>query len=573
MFIVVPAPEHEFAYGIPTTGLKPDYFLVSSMSYLAVDDLLADLRRLCEPGVLGFYSQFEVTEVIGMPNGQDPFNVLTVLVAEEHASPKTPDFIGDRISVPKLKGVKFGLVRYTRTLPEVFSAVRRLAQGEHWALSGLPLKLSRGCGIPPVLAPADSFRTVPMNAILKNNFWDGSYVLELFDEAKDLVSDLLTSPPRLMALAEAVSSRVPLRIAGLSDRLGNVVFQLPIDIVRSRLSHLSDGIDFEIAWHPRATPRELEVHATAHRDHLITGQSIVRLDGERTRLPLQSVQDPYLVNVWDPRHGILLSASGEQVRLQQMTFGLGVTGAAERLMTLPDEGEHRVPVTYVQPSTTLGTAREHQRWTLDRLYSEEASGLARSRRFRQYNAAGPAASAHADAVDDLRHLIRQYGRHGVWLWDPYLSARDILQTLFFNPYAGAPMRALASARKASGLDGQANLHWIATQRAGLSNCHSNYHGLELEYRALNGNAGWDFHDRFLIFPNVDGRTLAWSLGISVNQAGDSHHILQQVDNGRLVAEAFDQLWNALGSEQVVWKWPMRLRPAAKKSQGTSVTAA
>lgn len=69
-------------------------------------------------------------------------------------------------------------------------------------------------------------------------------------------------------------------------------------------------------------------------------------------------------------------------------------------------------------------------------------------------------------------------------------------------------------------------------------------------------AGWSFHDRFLIFPGSETGALAWSLGTSVSRLGMQHHILQRVDDGQLVADAFNELWNSLqGVENLVWKTP------------------
>jgi hypothetical protein len=94
------------------------------------------------------------------------------------------------------------------------------------------------------------------------------------------------------------------------------------------------------------------------------------------------------------------------------------------------------------------------------------------------------------------------------------------------------------------------------QRAILLGANSNLRGLRLEYRMKTGPAGWAFHDRFLIFPETDNGALAWSLGASVNSVGKQHHILQQVDDGQLVADAFSELWNQLGqAEHLVWKTP------------------
>ena len=79
-------------------------------------------------------------------------------------------------------------------------------------------------------------------------------------------------------------------------------------------------------------------------------------------------------------------------------------------------------------------------------------------------------------------------------------------------------------------------------------------GLKLDFRLRRKGAGWKFHDRFLIFPQVSGPALAWSLGTSVNSLGASHHILQKVGNGELVQNAFLSLWDRLEAEHYkVWR--------------------
>ena len=76
--------------------------------------------------------------------------------------------------------------------------------------------------------------------------------------------------------------------------------------------------------------------------------------------------------------------------------------------------------------------------------------------------------------------------------------------------------------------------------------------LNLEIRGKIGTNGYDFHDRFLIFPSEKPKV--WSLGISVNQLGKSHHILQEVKNAKHILNAFNQLWEELNREEcLVWK--------------------
>ncbi|PRE02950.1 hypothetical protein C6P77_06280 [Burkholderia ambifaria] len=93
-------------------------------------------------------------------------------------------------------------------------------------------------------------------------------------------------------------------------------------------------------------------------------------------------------------------------------------------------------------------------------------------------------------------------------------------------------------------------------RQTLNGCQSNWRGLKLELRVQTGSTGWDFHDRFLIFPSGPDGAMAWSLGTSVNSVGKAHHILQKVDNAQLVVDAFTDLWELLSeSDHLIWKKP------------------
>jgi hypothetical protein len=98
--------------------------------------------------------------------------------------------------------------------------------------------------------------------------------------------------------------------------------------------------------------------------------------------------------------------------------------------------------------------------------------------------------------------------------------------------------------------------FVEQQRQEFADAQSNLRGLRLEYRARIGPRGWGFHDRFLIFPRKDRGAFAWSLGTSVNSLGKQHHILQRVDDGQRIMDAFLELWNELDTfEHLIWKTP------------------
>lgn len=68
---------------------------------------------------------------------------------------------------------------------------------------------------------------------------------------------------------------------------------------------------------------------------------------------------------------------------------------------------------------------------------------------------------------------------------------------------------------------------------------------------------WNKHQEIIllgiiIFPLEKPRV--WSLGASVNQLGEKHHILQEVKNAQHILNAFEELWAQLNHEEcIVWK--------------------
>jgi hypothetical protein len=257
--------------------------------------------------------------------------------------------------------------------------------------------------------------------------------------------------------------------------------------------------------------------------------------------------------IWDEEHRVLLAATGPGSFIETVAFNMQVADPEPRTFTIKmDDGSvqsRRVGLVGHSMDSLIGNPApdDNGGWTAKRMYAEEARQLTEQRRFVQYRPKpGQTDSSHQKALEDLRLLIRQYGKEGAWLWDPYLNAHDILETLFYCPYGRADLRGLTVPRAGTPEE----------MREELDGTQSNWRGLRLEFRASRGSAGSDFHDRFLIFPGGDQGALAWSLGTSVNGVGKAHHILQRVDNGRLIMDAFLDLWDSLGGpEHLIWKKP------------------
>jgi len=562
----------------------------------AIDHSIAWLKRTSAFGVLGMYTHAEVTEVVGYlaAKPKTPINIFSIAVLETRKgeSPSKPIFLhGDeRIELKSLPGWSFGVVRYLTKLERLVTTYEGFASQSVWNLGGMPLRLGEMAPIAPQFVPSDSTEVTALNRLLKNNFWNGSYILELFDNTKCNLGAFLDVPSRLQELSERVQERVPLQLASLTDRLGNIIVQFPATALLSQFRMGADGFAVEVDWHPEVQPRPLRAVSSMEFDGILCGYGSVPFDSTTTNVRTHDSSGGNRHLIWDESNQLILAATNPTYYILQVGINQTINVPEPRVFhCVNDDGSlspQRIDLRRSLPKNLVGEPDHHayRGWTRKRIYKDEETRLEEARHFVQYRPdQNKSAASRAKAISDIRFLVDRYGQDGVWLWDPYLSARDLLDTLFHCRHAGTSMRALTDGleprepastpeegkltkayfrrkaerqRHARSVRNGATKKFIDAQRATLNRAAGNLQGLSLEYRIRTGSAGFKFHDRFLIFPRIEEPPLAWSLGASVNGAGKAHHILQRVDNGRLILEAFEALWGQLGgSRQLIWNTP------------------
>ena len=206
-----------------------------------------ELKKLTKNGIIGIYRSFEITEIIGSQQGNEPVNFLTLAVAEPAVSPTGEVPEAHFLNQSRLKlsstGWKFGIARYRIPLQTLVDAVNHFSLTGEWKPGSDPLQVGTLKAVPSQFVPADAFDEDPWNRVLKNNFWEGSHVLELFDTTKQHVQFLLDDSRLLTSLAQLINPHAPIAVDGLSDRLGNVLIQLPVTAISrhvcARLHHES----------------------------------------------------------------------------------------------------------------------------------------------------------------------------------------------------------------------------------------------------------------------------------------------------------------------------------------------
>lgn len=567
------------------------------MEKWTVEQLLEEQKRLLKPGLIGFFESFEITEIVGFQKDGTVTNFFSLIVAEPGSPPEGPVthecLTQERIA---LKGseYKFGVFRFRVSTQFLVNVLERFAKTGEWQTGAKPLKVGKLEAVVPQFVHADFNDPHPWNGVLKNNFYEGSHVLELFDTTKEASRFLLQDSRLLTELSQKIRSVVLMDIDGLSDRLGNIAIQLPVTVISTgvRGSPVGDQ-SVRVAWHEKATPRPLRVSCEIYGDSTVDAfdsktVGVPPVNPEDSTFKLRSPGGGARTYVWDDENQVLLSASPVQTFMLMAGISFHATsiddpGEPKREFSVPLKGAaprpEEVELKRVNKPHFLGSPPERPRepWRSERIFKMSSRQLQERKEFVQYGQF--TGRSRKEALADIHWLLEMHGAMGAWLWDPFLNAEDVLQTLFFSPHRNADLRALSNgnsvespgdgeedddqavaasapslgeAQASPAIDG--SIAWMNEQRAMLDTYCGNRIGLKLDFRLRRKGAGWKFHDRFLIFPQGDGRALAWSLGTSVNSFGTSHHILQKVSNGELVQNAFLSLWERLDQKHYqVWK--------------------
>src|SRR5471032_2271188 len=174
-----------------------------------VDRTLSKLQELVEPGVIGFYRSVEITEVIGV-QGKVVTNFLTLAVAEPLEAPLEIDWKSVLLNGKerhKLPGTDWdvAIAQYRLPLKTFLEKVAEFGTNGQWKPAPIPIQTGTLVALPPQFVPSDGNDHHPWNGVLKNNFFEGAHVLELFDTDKTRLRFLFDDSRRLTNLAETVN--------------------------------------------------------------------------------------------------------------------------------------------------------------------------------------------------------------------------------------------------------------------------------------------------------------------------------------------------------------------------------
>lgn len=191
--------------------------------------LLREYENLISCKSLGTYNCCEMISIfLWNKRTKIASNMYTIFVFDERpvVDKKTENLLDKLMSITDA----FSLGIHRKVLPVsevriIFELLCNSRNNQEVDIGEGELQIGNLEGVPKTFVQQNSTKTVLLNKVLKNNFKNGSYILEFFDTDKKVNKKL--SKDELKKTTDAIYRVIPIDLFSVSDRIGNFMFQFP----------------------------------------------------------------------------------------------------------------------------------------------------------------------------------------------------------------------------------------------------------------------------------------------------------------------------------------------------------
>lgn len=542
-----------------------------------------DFHTLIDCGVLNSCNYAEVVQVILLRKKDNVcLNYFThVLFSSGFSEEESSVFLTDRpISINSEYKVLITKEKIARD--SVLDILQNAAESQTWEWKEdkallddvFPMDLQFIPETDPTGSKTSDSTLVPIElALYGSNFSGGYYLCELFS-AKTVLAKSLSTDDNRKIQDEINKAKIGFNLESLFDRIGNIVCKIPMDIIRHKPVKLSPerGIAGRFILENSCTePLECVLQIILESDHTIIETRVEEMvfseKGEIREYSIDPNRYSNRIILSDKKSGIIYYSAVRDYSFGSNYYAMitppqfGIQSSLKRIIVI-DGQDKEIELTNIAGIGEVSIEKEifeiekrQHKWMTEYEYKHHF--------FRSF-VVGQENEAIQTVIDICNDRDLFWDLEEVWLVDPYLSADDILKTVVYCGKYGISIKCLTHIAAINGnretrtettTEGESLFETTVSRYNGiLKNALGKQTDLKLEYRTVAGMTGISFHDRYLILKCGLNKSRAWSLGISVNSLGKSHHIIQIVQSPMDVIDTIDTIWNqSLREECLIFK--------------------
>jgi len=410
--------------------------------------------------------------------------------------------------------------------------------------------------LPKTHIPSLFYNSVQINKILKPNFWGDKYILEFI--SIETPFDGIFSASDFYKVNEVISNHLPINLSLVNDRIGSFIFQFPITLISIESGRSYDWCKATLSMriHPQLIHNnDICTIIKTKLDDTTTGFNSFNGVFENIELKLGDSNNLELL-IFNTTNAIIYKNSLVNFfRGAYFSGGFSIQNAEPRIITHKDGSTIEITLVSYALDERTETEKYYDSRTNERVLNNDI--LNHSGDFQDFYH-----GEEEKALKYIRERLEQYADSSaeIWLWDPFLRFQDIVETLYYVSKINIPMKCITSYREIKSHDKKC-IDYLSFRNSEKDKFLSQKNlGINLEFRAVHDNIGFNFHDRFLFFiPNESEKIpIVYSLGTSINKLGAKHHLVMQTVYPRNIVKAFQGLWKELvgDNESLIIKLPV-----------------
>ena len=530
-----------------------------------------DFHTLIDCGVLNSCNYAEVVQVILLRKKDNVcLNYFThVLFSSDFSEEESSVFLTDRpISINSEYKVLITKEKIARD--SVLDILQNAAESQTWEWKEdkallddvFPIDLQFIPETDPTGSKTSDSTLVPIElALYGSNFSGGYYLCELFSAKTVLATSLSTDDNR--KIQDVINkAKLGFNLESLFDRVGNIMCKIPMDIIRHKPVKLSPerGIAGQFILENSCTePLECVLQIILESDNTIIETRVEEMvfseKGEIREYSIDPNRYISRIILADKKSGIIYYSAVRDYSFGSNYYAMitppqfGIQSSLKRIIVI-DGRDKEIELTNI--AGIGGVSIDKEIFEIEKRQHKWMTEYEYKHHFFRSFVVGQENEAIQTVIDICNDRDLFWDLEEVWLVDPYLSADDILKTVVYCGKYGISIKCLTHIAAINGnretriettTEGESLFEATVSRYNGiLKNALGKQKDLKLEYRTVAGMTGISFHDRYLILKCGLNKSRAWSLGISVNSLGKSHHIIQIVQSPMDVIDTIEILY-------------------------------
>ena len=375
---------------------------------------IESIERILAMPSIGNFKCIELFEVIGIKDSNPPFNIFSLAIAHETDLPLTEKekITPNLIKLKADKSQKFGVLKRIVSIEDFLNIISYLVTPDSNEDNGTKLCYGHLKAIPPVYVPPLERGKNEFLGLLKNNFFGGSHLFEWFDESKEYVAPLIKNLATLDEFSEKLQGYLPIKIGTHSDRLGNIVVQIPCAAVAFTIER-RDKHSHQLLSNLAVSPHfsgEINFSGIFWREQhgsIIDFQKISLVIGENI-IPFQQINGSGYYVIWDENNQIICSGGQVSSFVESVNFSMNLHEYNQRIFKLPNGKEKRINIFTPTSQSQIGkNTKDYRNWVRNRFLKIEKQELHDTLKLRQFKG-----DMREEALGFIRELIKKYGKNG-----------------------------------------------------------------------------------------------------------------------------------------------------------------